>query len=433
MRVIWKVSGLVLGFSLAVNTQAIDVGLSLYLDSNYTSNTALTETDETDEFIFTPGVRLLANHDGPNLAMAVDYDLSRQIYTEDLYSDEYVATGQANLVWNALPERLDFVVDHTRTQSTISSINSGAPDNRQETSNTSAGPILRFNPRGQDELEFEYRFGDRQTDRTQTDAELHNAAVRYNLAWSPTNILTFELQQNEVDYDADIVPDIDYSIGMLTLSRESPDVSFSLMGGFNKAERTLGREDVDGAIGSLSIDWVATPATTVSIELDRDIRDQPPQLLTGFAIDELDFQTNSGVAEVFVDSAADFRITRRLANSTAVTAGVFYDLTDYEDVPLDVETTGAVLALDRQLSRTTTLSASLVFTNQEYEDQNDEADRVTAFVSVLWQNSRRINTEFGFRYRTMDSDSDLNRRNYDEWGVFARFTYTPIEQRAATL
>ena len=80
----------------ALDAQALDVGLSLTQESEYTTNSGRTQRDEVEEWIHSPGAALIANHAGPNLNMDVNYRINRRIYEEDLYDDENEAAGSAN-------------------------------------------------------------------------------------------------------------------------------------------------------------------------------------------------------------------------------------------------------------------------------------------------------------------------------------------------
>ena len=141
-------------------THAFDIGLAISEESEYTTNSGRTPTNEVQEWIHSPGANLLAEHEGPGLTLGVDYTFVRNFYQQDLFDDENDTAGTADLLWHVLPERLDFNINHTRTQSAIRAIGAVTPDNLQETSNTTAGPLLRFNPRGEDELQFQYEWGD---------------------------------------------------------------------------------------------------------------------------------------------------------------------------------------------------------------------------------------------------------------------------------
>lgn len=149
---------------LPITSEALDIGVTVDVESEFTTNTALTETNELEEWIHKPGINFSASHEAPNLTLEADYSFEHRFYQEDLFEDESATTGRADILWNAIPERLDFTVRNTRTETPIEAIDAATPSNRQETSNTEAGPTLRFHTRGDDEFQLEYLFGARSSD-----------------------------------------------------------------------------------------------------------------------------------------------------------------------------------------------------------------------------------------------------------------------------
>ncbi len=405
----------------------LDVGVSVFTESEYTTNSGRTERDEVEEWIHSPGANLTVAHDGPNLDVNVDYSLTRRIQQQDLFEDQNEARGSANLVWIALPDRLDFTVNHTRTQSSIRSIQAATPDNRQETVNTSAGPTLRFNPRGSDELQIQYLWGDRSAEETRNDATTHNSSVSYVLNMSPTSSVTFTGQLNQVQYENRFAPDIEYTIGQVTWSRQLSNANYSLMGGYTKAERTKDLDDVDGAIFNANLTWQARAATTVTFTAGRDIRDQSENLNTGLFVDDLNFDVSSDLTDVFTNERAGVTLAQQLNQRTTLDLGFDLDREDYEDIARDTERASYRLGLTRRLNRQMDLNVGINYSNEDFEDEGDEADILRGDVTLNYALGRRLNLVFGVRYEERDSDSDISARNYDEWAGFVSISYDVVQ------
>ena len=224
--------------SLASHTNALDTGLTVFEESEYTSNTARTKDNEISEWIHSPGVNLTANHQGPKLELDVDYTLIRRLYQEDLWEDNNESRGTVFLNWDTVPERLSFTVNHTRTQSAVRTTAATTPDNRQETTVTSAGPTVRFNPRGADEVLLQYFRGRRTAELTRNDADTDTFIGSYIWNASDTRSITLSATRNEVDYDEEFAPDIEYNTGELTWARNLKDLQLSIMGGYTDAKRS---------------------------------------------------------------------------------------------------------------------------------------------------------------------------------------------------
>jgi hypothetical protein len=405
---------------------AIDFGVDLFAEAAYTDNTTRVERNKESEVILTPGIAVAASHAGPDLNLDLDYSVERQIYQEDFYSDETVSTGTADLLWNALPNRLDLNINHSRTQSARRAAAVDTPNNRQEITNTSAGPTLRFNPRGEDELQFQFMYGDRKYSETDTDSTTETSTARYILQLSPLNSLTLQGSRSDVEYDNQFIPDLEYETVQATWARQTRDVTLSLMGGRTSTKRTMNRDDVDGGIGELSIDWALAPGTSLNITGARDIRDQAEQLSSGGTIDDQLFDVNSGFGEVFYSTRAEVSLSHEFNSTNSLELGVFSDDEDFDDALFDQESRGATLTYTRQLNRAVLAGLNLGVSKQDFSDENDEKEIRRAGIFTNWSATRSVSFDFEVAYRDEDNKSPLFSRTYDEWRGVVRVTYTPL-------
>ncbi len=401
---------------------ALDWGVVLQEESEYTTNSARTTDDEVEEWVHQPGIQLQAVHNGPAVDLDVDYEIVREIYQQDVFDDENVAAGTADLVWRVMPERLDFLANHSRTQSTIRSIEVFTPDNREETVVTTAGPVLKFNPRGQDSIEFQYQWGDRASEDTEDDAITHEMTARYGWVFSPTNALTFEAIQRQVQYDNSIIPDLEYTIGQATWDRTTRNVVYSFQGGYTEVERT-DLDDVDGFTFDISIDWEPLPGDQVEFNVAREIRDDPISLRSGRFGDELFFPVDSDLGEVFTNNRASLTWEKALNERTSFRFVAQYDEEDYEDALRDNERVGYTLNLTRELSRTLTLQVGVGYDERDYDDEGDGNDTVRANFDLTWQASPRLQLALGARTEDRESDTTGTGREYDESVGFVRISY----------
>lgn len=406
---------------------ALDIGITLNQESEYTTNSGLTDEDEVSEWIHSPGIGLQANHEGPNLDLEVNYDINRRLYQQDLFEDDTEYAGTANLVWNALPERLDFTVRSTSTQTAIRSIGGPTPDNRQVTTETSAGPTLRFNPRGQDQILLSYLYGDRSADVTDTDAITHDASLSYVLATSQNNSLALALMQNQVQYENPDLPDIEYNIVQLTLDRALNNLEYTLSGGFNRAKRTQNRDDVDAFIFDLEAQWEARPGTDIGITLGHALDDQSASLSTGGFVDDLDFSADSDLTELFTTNRLSVSVLQRINESTSMTLGADYVEEDYEDVGRDTTRKAFRVALDRTLTRQLRGSFGLSFENQDFEDEGEETDTLRSDLRFDYNLGRSLSTAFTVRYEDRDSDSAVTTGTYQAWSAIITLSYVLLD------
>ncbi len=422
MRKLTALSAAAVSLAGAPMVQALEWGVVVQEESEYSTNLTRVEDDEIESWIHQPGVQVQAVHSGPAYDLDIDYEVVRELYEDDAFEDETVARGSADLVWRVLPERLDFVANHSRTQSTIRAIEVFTPDNRQETVTTSAGPILRFNPRGEDTIEFQYAWQDRSSEDTLDDAITHEASARYALATSPNNVITFEGLLTQVQYEEGFIPDLEYTTGQVIWERTARDADYRFLGGFTEVERT-DLDDVDGFIFDLSVNWRPSGRDDLTLSASREIRDEPVSLRSGDFGDDLFFLVDTELGEVFTNERAGLAWARQIDGRTTLRLAIEYDEQDYEDAARDVERVGASIGLARQITRNVSFAMGLGYREQEFTDEGEETETTRGNVDVSWQASPRLELALGARYEDRASATSGTGREYDEWVGFLSISY----------
>ena len=409
--------------------QALEYGVVVSTESEYTSNTARTEYNEIEEWIHSPGVEVTAEHEGADYELEIDYSFHREIFEEDLYDDQNIAVGNASLNWRVLPERLDFVVDHARTQTAVRAISAVTPDNRQESTTTSAGPVLHFRGFGNDEIELQYQWIDRGAEDSDVDSTTHDTSARYIYAPSAANSITFEAAHRRVQYDNGFIPDIEYNLATIGWTRTSADVTLELVAGYNRTERSNNRDDVNGGIGSAEVNWQITSATNLVFEAARELRDRSETLSSGAFADDLDFSVSSDLGELFTNDRASFAVEHAFNSTTALTATLSYDEEDYEDSLRDRESLSTIVSFSRALNPRTTFRLALRQENQDFTDQDEEVDLYAARADLDRTFGPRLTVGLSFEYEERDSNAIGPTANYDEWAAFLRLDYQLVGRR----
>lgn len=415
-----------LGLLSAAPTWAVEWNLAINHTAEYTTNTARTSDNEIEEWIHQPGFSVGAVHEGPNLEFSGDYDFTRRIYEEDLFDDENITTGSAELLWHVVPERLDFVVRNSRTESARRSIEAITQDNRQVVSTTEFGPTLRFRTRGSDEFQLAYLYSDVNAE-TRTDSERHTGTARYIIALSATRSLTFEASNSQVEFDNPFAPDLDTWTGSATLSQTGSSSELSLTGGYSTVGRSMNRDDVDGLIFDLDFTWQAGANTAVGISGSQQLRDRSSELGTGTGDFGDSVAVNSDLNEVFTETLAEISLTRTIGRSQ-IGVRAFAAQEDYEDIPRDNDRTGVGLTFARDLTPLTTLRASIELGTREFDDENEEFDEVRGNVQLIWRVGRRLTFSVGAQYDDREADT-LGTREYDEWIGSIGVSYTILGAR----
>lgn len=407
-----------LGALAAPAVQALDATATVDYTGEYTTNTARTETDEVEEWIHTPAFNIALNQEGAQLEMDAGYRLERRYHEEDLFDTESAATGNASVVWHALPERLDLTVRNTRTESTRRSIDANTEANRQTVSYTEAGPTLRFTPRRNSELQLEYLYTDVSAEETETDSERQTGTLRYIVGLSAVRSVTFTGSYNAVDFDNPLAPDLDVSIATVTFSQTEGDLAYDLTAGYNRTERDQDRDTVDGPIFEAGMTWNFTTQTVIALEAARQITDRSSNLMSG----RLDFgegqvSEDTDLNEVFTETRGSVSLSRPFGNNE-ITLSATASEEDYEDALRDSERYSVGVSLNRALNRRTNLSLDFEAGRREFTDEAEEQDEYRGALRISRELTRRFSLSLGVRYDERESDTEGgvgSGRSYEEW------------------
>lgn len=393
------------GLATTNTAHAIDVEAAVQHTSEYTSNTLRTETDEIGEWVHQPGADLRVAEDTATLEMDVDYSYIRRIYSKDFWQDENRLTGLAAIDWHALPERLDFFINNTRTESTERALETATQANRQIISTTEAGSRLRFQPRSADEFQLEYLFRDRRASRTETNSQRHNGTLRYLLGLSENRALAATGTYSDIEYEGPF-PNAKYSVVSIGYLQESGPVDLEINVGYNWFERD-GRGRTDNPMYSGSLSWEAIPTATFTLTGSKMITDAGSGLSSGDSASE-----NTGINAAFEETTGSIDWTQTLGANT-ITLGGYWTRQEYaDDIPLTNTRVGGRFDFDRSLTRSTTFQLFADFSNRDFRDEGDDQDELRAGFRVDHSLGRSLNLNWGVRYEGRDA---VSSESYDEW------------------
>lgn len=415
------------GCLMPLSSYALEASVVVGHTAEYTTNSGRTADDEVSEWIHRPSINVALRQEGAQLDLEGAYRFERRIFEEDLFEDESALTGHGQLIWRMLPERLDFTIRNTRTETTQQSLLPQTPANRQTVSATDLGPTLRLRPRPNSEVQLEYLYTDVRANETATDSTRHTANLRYIVDLSSVRELTFAAGYTDVDYDDDLAADIDTTRGTVSLASTGGQVAYTLTGGYSRTRRDLGRDDVNGPILEVDATWSATALTTVQFQGRRLITDRSDSLLITAPLEfGEELRQDTDLNEVFTDTHATVTVTRPLGNNR-LAVSLLAAREDYEDVLRDNERAGVQLTLSRDLSPRTSLSATLEAGRREFLDEDEEQDEYRGTLMLNHTLTRRLDLGFGARYEEWDS-SDPGRE-FDEWVGMVSISYRLFERQ----
>ena len=246
-----------------------------------------------NDTILLPTLRGMIDHEGSNLLISGDYLVEHRIYTEDVFNDRTRWTGRADLRWDAVPEFLQFNATNSRTETTEDSLLQNIETNRQVSSVTSLGPTLSIRPRASDRLSLEYRFSDISQGQVNTgatilpndpmvnaDSQRQNLILSYELGLTENRSLTASISRDDVEFEQN-APDLEIDIASLAYESKGDALEIAALAGYTTIDRSLGRNKVDGFIGSLNLLWRVTGSGDIELRASRSINDQSNDLLRG--------------------------------------------------------------------------------------------------------------------------------------------------------
>lgn len=392
------------GLLVPQSALAIEVQAAAHYTAEYTSNTLRTDTDEIGEWVHVPGADISVAENTAALAMDVDYSYEHRLYTEDIWTDEDILTGLAAIEWRAIPDRMDFFVNNTRTLSTVRALQTATQDNRQTISTTEAGGRLLLQPRSADEFQIEYLFRDVHTTETSTDSQRHNGTLRYLLGLSENRTLVASGTYSDIEYEG-FFPNGEYAVATIGYLQDSGAVELEINVGYNWYKRE-GRGDTDDPMFAGSITWEARPSTTFSLIGSRMITDAGSALSSGDSASE-----NTGINAAFEETIGTLTYTQNFGANTFTLAGYYTQQEYAEDIPLSSTVVGGRLEYRRGLTRNTTLMASADLSNGDFRDRDDQ-DELRAEFRVEHRLGRSLNLNWGVRYEQREAQTT---ESYDDW------------------
>lgn len=416
-----------LALTLGAPANALEVNAATTLTTRHSNNTFVTEDDRTNNFSLEPGVKLNATHEGPGLRAGVDYQFERRFHTESDNTERNFFNGTAVVDWMILPDRLQFNLNQSSTESTLNARQFGAPNDRIVTDNLSAGPTLMFRVRDTDRLRFTYLYEDRNDPLDENDSTSDVLAGSYVYQVNDYSSLTAEHREEEITFSSDLAPDLDVTKQTLSYVYRNQGVTLELVGGYSEFERE-GAEAVDGAVGELNWSKEFGP-TTVGLFGQHQITNQSSRLFT--ELDDFDLNNdftlflNTNIAEVFTETNYGFEVSHVIGpNQLSFSATSFK--TDYEEFVGDTDAYLIAIGLERLVNRNMTLDVRARFRRYEEDSvpptllrlgtEGAENKQFETRATLDWEIATNFNLLIGVEYRNLGG-------GIDETMSFATATY----------
>jgi hypothetical protein len=401
--------------------QALDIIGSAKNVSDYTSNTLMTENNEIGEWVHHPGIDLAATQDSNLWLINADYHYFRRLYQKDLWKDESITTGLGSARWRAIPQRLDFFANNSRTESSIRALQTQTQANRQIVSTTRAGSTLSLQPTGKaDGLQLEYAYIKTKASNTQTDSVRNNGTLSYTFGSTAISNMQLQSTHSKISYSGPF-PDATLTLATFNYVKRNRNLEMDLKLGHNWFDRT-GRGKTDDGSYDVAVLWHTSNLSTVSFSAFYGIVDQSGNLSgSGGTVNE-----NTGVNAAFNETRGSLSLTQKWGRTTLTFTGDWTKQQYAQDVPLDNDRVGFRFGLLRNLTRTADATVDVNFVRRNFVDQGDDQEDITAKIRFNHKVSHTLNFNWGGEYVKRES---ITSTSFDEWRVSLGLSYTFVGAR----
>jgi hypothetical protein len=404
--------------------QALDFVGSVNNTSAYTSNTLKTEANEVGEWTHHPGLDLAATRDSTSWLINADYHYFRRLYQKDFWKDESITTGQGSARWRAVPHRLDFFINNSRTESSIQALQTQTQDNRQIVSNTKAGATVILQPTGKENaLQLEYVYVETTASDTQSDSERHNGTLSYTLGSSTNSSMQLQTTHSKISYSG-FFPDATFTIATLNYAKVVRDLELDVKLGHNWFDRS-DRGKTDDSSYDVAVLWHVSSLSTVNFSAFYGIVDQSRNLPgNGGTVNE-----NTGINAAFNESRGSLSLTQKWGRTTLTFGGDWTKQEYAPDVPLDNDRIGFKFALFRNLTRTVDATVDIEVVSRDFIDQGDDQDEIEVNFRFKHKLGQTLSLSWGGDYIKRESNTNTS---FEEWQASLELRYTFIGARKRT-
>lgn len=401
---------------------------SLYSGVEHSDNIGLTATAPTSQWLLIPGFGFDYSKQGAVLQVQATGAAEYRDYLGGPYSSQKLGELAAQANWTVLPQRLDLVAQDYAGVQPISTLSSNGPDNQQQTNVLAVGPTLHFNLGsallGQMDLRY---INSRASRTTEFNSSRGEAALRLTRDVSPTSQLSFNVEDQKVDFDdsgeVDYSRDEAYLRYVSKLARLDLDVS----AGWSHIRMDKGMGSASNPLWRASIDWHATGNTMFGVSYTRNYSDAAQDLinlagptqngLPTTAVVPLDIQTGGAVvgSGIYLEKRLQANYGYNIDRFT-ITLSPWYRKLHYMEPNIQPDETGrgGDAGVDYRLNPRLTLSGFTNYEREDYATLNRRDSTINLglvlrqFINDHWSwrasliNQHRVSTAPGQGYRAKE-------------------------------
>ncbi len=423
-----------LAFGLAIAgascAQASEYSLDLGLRLKHSDNVSRSQANERSELEQAIDTTIRYSTSTPFVNAQLKYQAQFETYNQDTHDDEWYLDGSAQVQVNLLPQRLQWVFNHSQRTQTIDSFGSDSPNNLDERSQFQTGPVLNFDVTGVDQLKFSAFYIDTRYDKSDfQDSERNVGQVAWEHRTSQIGVFSLKASVSDVEFlNHDFTYD-NTSYG-LEYQRKLKYGNFKAEVGNNEVERSNGA-NFDGIYSKASLN-IELVESELAFRYLKELTDTSAGLgLSGSLSDNLGTGDEElGLIDVIErETAQAFYTFKGNEPESRLTFGVFQNRDLYQTANRDDQRRGIFVNHHHQFSNEWSSQLAVRFTETDrtsvidsFNEGLNETTRTSLY--FVYRYSPQFRVRFGLQHTQRDN-SDNTSREYDELegliGVYYRF------------
>ena len=408
-----------LGGSTSLAAAIFEPGVGL--GWQYSDNVALTPDDEEVDHGAVGYLGGSLIEEGGPLEYSAGATVTRQLYANSTFDNQNYFNLNAQVRWEQVENRLNWLADNFFTQTPINSIGRDVPTNIQNTNVFSFGPDIAFPLSSGHRFRINPFFRDYYYEDTDTDNQQYGLDAGWSYPLYPTMRVGIDGGITDVNYDQDDLND-DYTRSQLraVVSGSRPRSEYGVDLGTSRISRDKGN-DQSGFGGALSYLYRFTGHSSVSARVATDLTDSS-QTFFDSEVNPDDGNSNNvqTSGDTFRNNVFTLVYTRDDDTFDTRIWGELRKL-NYDDAPLDRDVQELGADLDYRVNAY--LSSGLFGSYIRYKetDQNRTDKRYVLGGRVSYNFSRKLAANASIQYRKRDSTVALD--NYNEFSALVGIVY----------
>ena len=268
------------------------------------------------------------------------------------------------------------------------------------------------------------------------DSERQTLTLAYEMGFTENRSLTAELSRDQVDFSQN-APELEIDTASLFYSSKGDALEVDARAGYTTIDRTLGRDKVDGFIGSLNLIWRVTGSGEIELRARRTINDQSEDVRRGNAgFGQGAVFGNSNINEVFDEDTIRLSYTHQWGRNRASLA---YNMQnrDFDDDAFvagqsrDEEENGFSAFYTRRVRPNVDLRLGAGFLERDFDARGVNGDFLTANLRVDWQIARTLGLFGGMRFEERETTGAsilAGQLSFDEFVYFLGFSFDLVNR-----